>query len=126
LRVRFVGAGLAPAAVVRARCFGWLAGDQRRRREVWVIEGLSYLHHPLRAPWSQRFIEPSLRMLREIQRTGDIFFPKNWLDATLGGHASAEAADRVREFLRSLPAGYPPRLRDITLQSADELFRAAR
>jgi hypothetical protein len=31
----------------------------------------------------------------------------------------------VRDFLKSLPPGYPDRLRNITLQSADELFRAA-
>jgi hypothetical protein len=28
---------------------------------------------------------PSLEMLWEIQKTGDIFFPKRWLDVTLGG-----------------------------------------
>ena len=31
----------------------------------------------------------------------------------------------VRAFLKDLPANYPGRLRNITLQSADELFRAA-
>ena len=30
----------------------------------------------------------------------------------------------VRQFLASLPANYPERLKNITLQSADELFRA--
>ena len=32
--------------------------------------------------------------------------------------------DIVRQFLATLPANYPERLRNITLQSADELFRA--
>jgi hypothetical protein len=32
----------------------------------------------------------------------------------------------VRAFLAALPADYPERLKNITLQSADELFRAAR
>jgi aminopeptidase N len=67
---------------------------------------------------------PGLEMLWEIQKTGDIFFPKRWLDATLNGHNSAEVAGMVRGFLASLPANYPERLRNITLQSADELFRA--
>ncbi len=31
-------------------------------------------------------------MLREIQRTGDIFFPLDWTSAVLGGHNSAAAA----------------------------------
>ena len=38
-------------------------------------------------------------MLWEIQKTGDIFFPKRWLDATLGGHRRKEVADTVRGFL---------------------------
>jgi aminopeptidase N len=63
-------------------------------------------------------------MLWEIQKTGDIFFPKRWLDATLGGYSSSEVAGTVRQFLAGLPEGYPQRLRNITLQSADELFRA--
>ena len=67
---------------------------------------------------------PSLELLWEIQKTGDIFFPKRWLDATLGGHNSPEVAATVRQFLTTLPANYPERLRNITLQSADELFRA--
>jgi len=69
-------------------------------------------------------VAPSLEMLWEIQKTGDIFFPKRWLDATLGGYNSAEVAGIVRQFLTALPRGYPPRLKEITLQSADELFRS--
>ena len=65
-------------------------------------------------------------MLGEIQRTGDIFFPKRWMDATLSGHSSASAALMVRTFLAELPPDYPDRLRRIVLSSADELFRASR
>jgi aminopeptidase N len=64
-------------------------------------------------------------MLEEIQRTGDIFFPKRWLDATLSGHSSKEAADMVRAYLARLPADYPDRLRRIILSSSDPLMRAA-
>jgi len=87
--------------------------------------GLFSLHHPLRAESSKRYIKPSLDMLWDIQKTGDLFFPVNWLDATLSGDNTRDAADIVRAFLRDLPANYPDRLRDIMLQSADELFRAA-
>jgi len=48
-----------------------------------VLDGLRALHHPLRGESSQQYIAPSLAMLREIQQTGDIFFPKRWMDATL-------------------------------------------
>lgn len=124
-RFQFVMPALSADAAERERWFMSLSDVSSRRREPWVLEGLNYLHHPLRAEASQKYVQTSLDMLWEIQKTGDIFFPKRWLDATLGGHASAEIADTVRAFLRNLPANYPERLRNITLQSADELFRAA-
>jgi aminopeptidase N len=65
-------------------------------------------------------------MLQDIQRTGDIFFPKRWMDATLSGHSSSSAAHLVKEFLAGLPPNYPDRLRRIVLSSADDLFRAMR
>jgi aminopeptidase N len=97
---------------------------KNRRREPWVLEGLQYLHHPLRAASSEKHIRPALDLLVEIQRTGDIFFPTRWMDATLGGHNSRAAADTVRTFLAQ-QKDYPIRLRRIILQAADELFRAA-
>ena len=109
----------------RDRWFASLKDAANRRREPWVLEGLNYLHHPLRADGSRKHVQASLDMLWEIQKTGDIFFPKRWLDATMGGHSSKAVADTVRDFLKRLPANYPERLRNITLQSADELYRAA-
>ena len=53
----------------------------------------------LRASSSRKYIPRSLALLQEIQRTGDIFFPKRWMDATLSGHRSANAAQMVRQFL---------------------------
>ena len=124
-RFAFVMPALSAQAEDRERFFENLADVTNRRREPWVIEAVSYLNHPLRAPASARFVLPSLERLQEIQRTGDIFFPKNWMDATLGGHQSAEVAQTVRKFLHDRP-DYPIRLRRIILQSADDLFRAAR
>ena len=99
---------------------------QNRRREPWVLEALAYLHHPLRASSSRKYIPRSLALLQEILRTGDIFFPKRWMDATLSGHRSASAAQMVRQFLATAPRDYPDRLRRTILSSADDLFRAAR
>ena len=124
-RFAFVMPALSADAAERDRWFASLGDVGNRRREPWVLEGLNYLHHPLRAEGSRQYVQQSLDMLWEIQKTGDIFFPKRWLDVTLGGHSSPEVADTVRSFLKNLPANYPERLRNITLQSADELFRAA-
>ena len=125
-RFEFVMPALSADPAVREKWFLSLKDVSNRRREPWVLEGLSYLHHPLRAASSQTFVAPSLDMLWDIQKTGDIFFPKRWLDATLGGYQSTTVANTVRDFLKNLPANYPDRLRNITLQSADELYRAAR
>jgi aminopeptidase N len=125
-RFAFVEPALSPDPAVRDAFFESLGQVDNRRREPWVLEGVSYLHHPLRAATSRKYIPASLAMLAEVQRTGDIFFPKRWMDATLRGHSSASAALMVRTFLADLPPGYPDRLRRIILSSADELFRAAR
>ena len=124
-RFQFVMPALSADAAERDRWFASLKDVSNRRREPWVLEGLNYLHHPLRAESSRKYVQASLDLLWEIQKTGDIFFPKRWLDATMGGHSSKAVADTVRDFLKSLPPNYPERLRNITLQSADELYRAA-
>ena len=59
---------------------------------------------------------------QEIQRTGDIFFPKRWMDAIF----SAAAAQVVRTLVDRPPSTYPDRLRWVVLSSADNLFRSAR
>jgi aminopeptidase N len=91
-----------------------------------VLQAVTYMNHPLRAAASERHIDAALALLIEIQRTGDIFFPKRWTDATLSGHQSASAARRVSRFVESLPKEYPDRLRRIVLSSADDLLRASR
>jgi aminopeptidase N len=125
-RFAFVRPALSADPAARDRFFESLKEVANRRREPWVLEAVGYLHHPLRAASAQKYIPPSLTLLREIQRTGDIFFPKRWMDATLSGHGSAAASRMVAEFLASLPPDYPDRLRRVVLSSADELFRSAR
>jgi len=125
-RFAFVRPALSADQATRDAFFSTLGDVANRRREPWVLEALSYLHHPLRAESSLHYIPPSLEMLGEIQRTGDIFFPKRWMDATLSGHSSVSAARMVRTFVAGLPPDYPDRLRRIVLSSADDLFRAAR
>ena len=123
-RFQFVRPSLDADPEVRAAFFRSLADPANRAQEPWVLSGLGNLHHPLRAETSLPFIRPALDMIEEIQRTGDIFFPGNWLGATLGGHGEVEAAETVRAFLDERP-DLPPRLRAKVLQSADGVWRAA-
>ncbi|KPJ93146.1 MAG: hypothetical protein AMS18_05950 [Gemmatimonas sp. SG8_17] len=123
-RFEFVLPALSTNPAVREAFFESLKDPANREHEPWVLAGVSFLHHPLRARAAEQFIRPSLEMLEEIQLTGDIFFPQRWLDATLSGHSSPAAAEIVRDFLASRRR-YPPRLRQKILQSADLLFRSA-
>ena len=124
-RFAYVRPALSADQGVRDSFFDRLREVAFRQREAWVLEGLSYLHHPLRAASSEKYIPESLALLREIQRTGDIFFPKRWMDTTLGGHSSATAARTVARFLAELPEDYPDRLRRVILSSSDNVFRAS-
>jgi aminopeptidase N len=124
-RFAFVTPALSPDLAVRDAFFSSLARLENRSHEPWVRDALRFLNHPLRRTHAERYIRPSLDLLHEIQRTGDIFFPTDWTSAALDGHNTTAAAETVREFLAA-QKDYPPRLRQIVEQSADPLFRAAR
>ena len=123
-RFAFVMPALSADPAVREEAFARLRQVDNRSREPWVVESLAYLNHPLREAHARRFVGPGLDLLREIQLTGDIFFPTRWTEAILSGHRSLEVAAIVRDFLgRELQ--YPQRLRWTILTAADELFRIA-
>ncbi len=121
--MEFVIPALSPDPAIRDQFFQSLSDKKNRTHEPWVLQGLRLLHHPLRAEHSVRYVKTSLMMLEELQRTGDIFFPKAWLDATLGEYQSGQAADAVREYLKE-NSGLRQDLRNKLLQSSDMLFRA--
>jgi aminopeptidase N len=125
-RFAFAMPALSRDPAVRERFFERLKDVNNRRREAWVLLGVRYLHHPLRAAASKKLVIPALSLVREIQQTGDIFFPGRWTVATLNGYQSVQTAADVREFINRLPPDYPPRLRWVLLSSADPLFRAAK
>jgi aminopeptidase N len=121
----FVMPALSADTAVRDAFVASLRDPANRSHEPWVLEALGYLHHPLRSARAERYLQPSLELLEEIQKTGDIFFPLSWLTATLDGHNTPSAARIVDDFLVAHP-DYPARLRGKILQAADELERSAR
>ena len=123
-RLEFIASSLSANEAVRDAFFASLRDDENRRTESWVIDAVTNLHHPSRRAHSEKYLLPSLELLEEIQITGDIFFPRNWLGATLGNHYSADAAKTVRDFLAQRP-DYNPQLRMKILQAAESLFRAS-
>lgn len=120
---RFVMPALSKEKSARDAFFESLKKAENRKVEPRVLQALEYLHHPLRSGESTEYIRPSLDMLEELQLTGDIFFPTNWLTATLSGHQSVHAKEIVDKFLAENP-DYPANLKGKILQSADMLFRA--
>ena len=124
-RFEFISPALSNDQQVRDEFFESLKKEENRQTESWVLSALGYLYHPLRVDDSEKYILPSLELLQEIQVTGDIFFPKRWLDVTLGNHSSDRAVQTVRDFLNERP-DYNDQLRMKILQAADGMFRANR
>jgi aminopeptidase N len=124
-RLTFLAPSLAAEEDVRNAFFVSLAKVENRHTESWVAEALSNLHHPSRVASSEHYLLPTLELLQEIQRTGDISFPTDWLHESLGNHHSATAVATVRAFLEQRP-DYNAQLRMKILQAADPMFRANR
>ena len=102
--------------------FNSLLVAENRRIEPWTVAVIRYLNHPLREEQSVKYIRPGLEVLEEVQRTGDIFFPKNWASALLGNHLSRPAYEEVVRFLDGHP-DYSPLLKNKILQAAYSLYR---
>lgn len=124
-RFEFVMPALSDDPAMRQQAFERLRNVDNRRHEPWVLESLRYLNHPLRQDATRQFLRPSLELLPEIQRTGDIFFPARWAGAVLDSQRSPEAAKIVRDYLAKTPK-LAERLRWDVLASADDLFRASK
>ncbi|MBP5334727.1 MAG: ERAP1-like C-terminal domain-containing protein [Bacteroidales bacterium] len=113
----FLKPSVSPDKAVRDSVFRALLQPENRRVEPWAESALEYLNHPLRQAQALDYILPALEALQDVQRTGDIFFPKKWVAATLHGHSSPEADAIVDSFLES-HTDYPPLLKDKILQAA--------
>ncbi len=121
--LRFIMPAVSSSETVRDNFFQSLKDRSNRTHEPWVLEAQRYLNHPLRAESSLKYVQESLELLEEMQQTGDIFFPKGWLDASIGEYQSKEVADVVRAYLKTHP-GLRNDLKNKLLQSSDMLFRA--
>lgn len=124
-RMQFVIPALSANEVERDAFFESLKKEENREKEAWVLDALSYLHHPLRAQSALKYLGPSLGLLQEIQLTGDIFFPTRWLHNTFAGHSSPEASEIAKTFLEEHP-DYPYFLKNKILQATDLLDRSVK
>jgi aminopeptidase N len=121
-RLQFLMPALSRDTAERDSFFYALRDAAGRKKEAWVLMGLSYLHYPLRTAYSEKYLPETLALLKDVQRTGDVFFPQSWLQASLSWYRSDAAAAVVRNFVKDHPA-LDPKLRAKILQASDNLFR---
>ncbi|MFD2247838.1 M1 family metallopeptidase [Pontibacter ruber] len=121
-RMQFLMPALSGDVQQRDAFFASLKNQRNREKEAWVATALGYLHHPLRANTSEKYLRESLELVEEIQLTGDIFFPTNWLQSTFAYYQTPNAAATIRTFLSEHP-NYNPKLKGKILQAADGVFR---
>jgi aminopeptidase N len=124
-RFDYIIRAVHPSKSERDALFCSLLEPQNRRIEPWAASALSYLNHPLRGSEAVEYIRPGLEELLEVQRTGDIFFPRNWVGALLSGHRSPEAHDVLQHFLEE-NADYPQLMLNKILQAAYPLQGSVR
>ncbi|GGC43521.1 hypothetical protein GCM10011386_39730 [Parapedobacter defluvii] len=124
-RFDFLLPALSADSQVRDTFFLSMRDEKNREKEDWVLSAMNYIHHPLRQADAVAHIGVSLELLQEIQQTGDIFFPKRWLSATIGRYRSKEAYEILQDFLTDHP-DYNLILMRKVLQATDNLDRAQR
>ncbi|MDV3925953.1 aminopeptidase [Elizabethkingia anophelis] len=108
---------------IRDEFFNSLAERQNRSNESAVGSALGYLHHPLRQHTSINYLPQTLELLKEIQKTGDIFFPDNWLRSTFSSYQNPKALTVVNQFIQQNP-DYNSILKNKILQATENLRRA--
>ena len=121
-RFDFIAPALSNDSEIRAAFFESFRNPENRAKESWVQTAAAYIHHPLHQKESIHTLNISLELLEEIQQTGDIFFPKRWLDATVGLYTSEAAYDLVVTYLENHP-NLDANLKRKLLQASDLLFR---
>ena len=112
----FISKAVTPDTLEMDKVFESLMKAENRRIEPWAEDALAYLNHPLRGEYSVKYIRPGLEVMQEVQRTGDIFFPKYWAISLLGNHRSEAAKKEVDAFFEAHP-DYPQLLKNKILQA---------
>jgi Aminopeptidase N len=121
-RFEFLTPALSADASVRAEFFESFEDAKNREKEAWVLAACGYIHHPLHQSTAIEQLPLALDLLEEIQKTGDIFFPKRWLSATVGQYQSAEAYELTEKYLADHP-NLNNSLKGKLLQATDDLYR---
>ncbi|UKM65929.1 M1 family aminopeptidase [Flavobacteriaceae bacterium GSB9] len=121
-RFEFLLPSLSANEQLRDNFMKSLTQAENREKESWVVSALYNIHHPLRQNSAEKHLKMCLGLTEEIQKTGDIFFPKSWLNATIGSYSSPYAYEVVETFLNENP-NFPQVLKNKLLQAADGVYK---
>ena len=100
LKYSWIAGAARPDGAVKARYFEGYLHDPARP-EDWIEGSLGAFNAWNQAGLTEAYLEPSLEALAQIKRTRKIFFLGDWLQAFIGGQASASARDQVYRYLKS-------------------------
>jgi len=118
----FISRFAVPSSEALDEAFESLLEAEGRRMEPWAASSMRLMMHPQRGSYPNKYIRPSLDALKDVQRTGDIFFPANWCSALLGSERSPEAKAELDAFLKDNP-DYPQLLKNKIMLAAYNLQR---
>ncbi|WP_282049631.1 M1 family metallopeptidase [Maribacter aquivivus] len=121
-RFKFLLPSLSKDQQTRNDFFESLKQEENRAKESWVANAMNNLNHPLHQKESIQYLRASLDLVDEIQKIGDIFFPKRWLSSTIGNYTSPEAYEILQNFLEENP-DLNSSLKSKVLQASDDLRR---
>lgn len=121
-RFKFLLPSLSNDLQTKNTFFKSLKKEENRAKESWVANAMNNLNHPLHQKESIQYLRASLDLLDEIQKTGDIFFPKRWLSSTIGNYTSPKADEILQTFFHENP-DLNPSLKSKVLQASDDLRR---
>lgn len=97
----YIMRGANPDSGAREVLFRSLMNPADRRIEPWTCSLLSLIFHPIHEHESLHLVGDALRMLPDVKRHGDIFYPANWCKAVLGNLHSEEALSIALSVLAS-------------------------
>ena len=116
----FIAKACNPEAQVQQEVFAELLKKEGRSVETWAAKSLALLNDAAREPLSNIFIHPALNALQDVQRTGSIFFPSDWLKALLARHATPMARAAVANWINTR-SDYPQTLMNKVKEAAYHL-----
>lgn len=119
----FVSRGALPGEEAVKEAFQSLLDPANRHTEPWATALLSLVADETRGEYTLDFIEPAMSAMEDVRKTGAIFFPTNWATVFLAGYRSADAGQRLRQWLDNNPDYRPALVRKIKESGAHLLMR---